>query len=255
MSKTPVSSPQPQDAYERLADVYDLLGFHRFTQAAIRKCTDFLAESGLTVSRLLDLACGTGDFALAMAKLGIDVTGVDGAAKMLERARSKSRRTANAPRWLQGDFTSFRAPGRYDLVTCWFDSLNHLTTDAQLLACFRRVRRHLAPGGAFIFDVNTPHGFREGWSSSSFRSARNHAVVRRGFASPDGAFGWLEVEAFVKRGKNYVRIKIPFYQRGLTADIVEPLLLSAQFRDVRIRPFDENQRPGDATRLFVSALR
>lgn len=248
-------SPQPEDAYERFAPIYDLLGFSRFTPLAVRTCTEFLAESELAVTNLMDLACGTGHFAIAMAKKGIPITGIDGSKAMLVQAKKNAGRMANAPKWIHGEFVNFQAAGRFDLITCWFDSLNHLVTDAELTKCFRRVHRHLAPGGAFIFDVNTPIGLRERWSMSNYQSSESHAMIKRAFAEPSGEFAWLELEAFVKRGKNYERIKIPFFQRGLNARTVRSCLRAAHFDNIHVAPFEGHGTTGNASKLFISAWR
>ena len=248
-------SPQPEDAFERFAAVYDQLGFDRFTPTAIRKCTEFLAESQLAVTSLLDLACGTGHFAIDMAGKGINVTGVDGSAQMIKQAHKNAGRMKNKPQWIQGEFMSFDAGSRFDLVTCWFDSLNHLLTDAQLTRCFRRVYRHLEKGGAFLFDVNTAIGLKERWSTANYRSDMDSTLMLKTFAEPAGEFAWLELEAFVKRGKHYERIKIPFYQRGLSADTLQTCLTAARFRDIDIVAFDGPDPVEDASRLLVSAWR
>lgn len=244
---------QPEASYESFSEIYDLLGYHRFTQHALTQTQQFLAESGLVVHRLLDLGCGTGHYAIAMANLGIEVTGVDGSRGMIKQARGNSARKSDAPTWKVGSFTSFRTAGTYDLITCWFDSLNHLTTDRDLLACFRRVRNNLAPGGAFLFDVNTPVAFRERWCMTNYRSTSEYTVHQHGLADPGSDFGWLEIEAYVKRGRKYQRYKMPFVQRGLTAPLLGNLLTKARFRDLCIEPFDSGDRLKDATRLLVSA--
>lgn len=246
---------QPEDTYERFSEIYDLLGFHRFSRRSCEKTQEFLAHTGLYVRRLLDLACGTGHYAIAMARLGMEVEGVDQSVGMLKCARLNARRLPHPPIWRRGSFTMFEASGKFDLATSWFDSLNHLSTDAELLATFRRVRNHLAPGGAFLFDVNTPVAFRERWTMSQYRSTAGFVTHEQGLADPGGAFGLLEVEAFVKRGRAWERYRLPFVQRGLTPEILRPLLLRARLRDVTFEPFDAGECLDDATRILVSARR
>lgn len=246
---------QPPEAYERLALVYDELGFDRFTRLALNRCRDYLAESERTVTKLLDLACGTGHFAIAMAKLGISVTGVDRAREMLKAAQRNAGRMKNPPAWRQGDFLSFRGPGKNDLITCWFDALNHLLTDRDTLACFKRVHSELARGGAFIFDVNTPAAFHEQWNQTVYRSRTSYVYIERGIAEPDGEFARMEAEAFIKRGKHYERLHMPFYQRSFTPARTRRLLRLAGFTRIRIEPFAPDQPLERTTRLFVSAER
>jgi SAM-dependent methyltransferase len=190
-----------------------------------------------------------------MAARGIRVTGVDLSRGMLTAARRNAGRMKHPPTWRQGDFTRFSAPLQNDLITCWFDALNHLLTDEDTLACFRRVYRHLAPGGAFIFDVNTPVAFREQWNQTVFRSRPSYIYSERGIAEPDGEFARLEIEAFVKKGKLYERLKMPFYQRSFTPARTRRLLRRAGFTRIKIESFNAQKPLERAVRLFVSAER
>lgn len=245
--------PEDMEAYEQFSEVYDLLGYDRFTKLALNRCRDELAHSELEVSQLLDLGCGTGHFAIEFARMGVDVTGVDGSPGMLRKAARNAGRMKNSPRWIHGYFTDFSVPGRYELVTCWFDSLNHLTTDREMLACFRRVRRLLKPEGTFMFDVNTPVAFRDRWTMSNYRSTEDYALFQQGMAEPGGEFGRLELEVFLRRGIRYERRKLSFRQRGYTASRLRKLLKQARLNHVTITAFDAQDSLSGASRLMVCA--
>jgi SAM-dependent methyltransferase len=57
---------------------------------------------------------------------------------------------------LQGDMTAFDLGRTFDFVFITANSLLHLHETDDLVSCFRSVRRHLAPGARFIFDVFNP---------------------------------------------------------------------------------------------------
>jgi SAM-dependent methyltransferase len=246
---------QPPQAYERLADIYDELGFDRFTAKSLERCRDYLADSGRTVARMIDLACGTGHFAIAMAHRGVEVTGIDRARGMLRAARRNAGRMKHPPAWRQGAFVDFRGPEGNDLITCWFDALNHLLTDLDTVTCFRRVYRHLAPGGAFLFDVNTPRAFHEQWNQTVYRSRSNYVYVETGIGEPDGEYARLNAEAFVRRGRRYERLRMAFYQRAFTPGRTRRLLRQAGFVNIAVGSFDSHLPLNRAVRLLVSAER
>ena len=47
-----------------------------------------------------------------------------------------------------------RSPASFDLVTCFYDSLNYLTDDGDLARVFSGVARALRPAGWLVFDLN-----------------------------------------------------------------------------------------------------
>jgi cyclopropane fatty-acyl-phospholipid synthase-like methyltransferase len=49
-----------------------------------------LAEAGRITGRVIDVGCGTGENALYLARLGLDVVGVDGAPEAIRQARVKA---------------------------------------------------------------------------------------------------------------------------------------------------------------------
>lgn len=63
----------------------------------------FLARTGLPPGRALDLGCGRGDQAIALAERGWSVVGVDYAARAVMRARKKARAADQKVRFVIGD--------------------------------------------------------------------------------------------------------------------------------------------------------
>ncbi|MCC7412944.1 MAG: methyltransferase domain-containing protein [Gammaproteobacteria bacterium] len=103
--------------------------------------------------RVLDVACGTGEPALSLARAQRDVrvTGVDAAEPMVEVARRKAREQelANAEfRTMAAERLDF-PDASFDRVVCRFGVM--LFDDP--LAGVREVRRVLRPGGRFAFAV------------------------------------------------------------------------------------------------------
>jgi SAM-dependent methyltransferase len=109
-------------------------------------------ESGGPV---LELGCGTGRVLLPIARDGIACTGLDSSEAMLEELRR--RRPPGNLRLVQGTMQDFDFEAeRFGLIFSAFRSFQHVLTVEDQLACLGAVRRHLAPGGLFAFDVFAP---------------------------------------------------------------------------------------------------
>ncbi len=110
--------------------------------------------------RILELGAGSGRVTMPLARDGHDVVALDQSPAMIAglRARIAKLPPAVAKRVtvLPGELCTFEAPGKFSLVIAAFNVLEHLYTRGELDACLRRVAAHLAPGGAFAFDVQLP---------------------------------------------------------------------------------------------------
>jgi len=111
--------------------------------------------------RILELGAGSGRVSIPLARDGHEVVAVDQSKAMLARLRSRTESLPGAARArltvVDGDLCTFRVPGpKFPLVIAAFNVLEHLYTRGELAACLARVAEHLAPGGAFAFDVQMP---------------------------------------------------------------------------------------------------
>jgi demethylmenaquinone methyltransferase/2-methoxy-6-polyprenyl-1,4-benzoquinol methylase len=137
--------------FDRIAGVYDVMNsvmtaglHHRWRERA----TD-LARVG-PGTRALDVATGTGDLAIALARRGGDVIGSDFSEGMLERARAKSPEV----RWEQANALALPyADDAFDAATVGFGARNFSDLDRGLCEMVRVVR----PGGrVVVLEITTP---------------------------------------------------------------------------------------------------
>lgn len=109
-------------------------------------------ESGGPV---LELGCGTGRVLLPIARAGIPCTGLDAHVAMLDVLRAKQP-PPNLQLVCAGMQDFDLGDARFALIYSAFRAFQHLYTVEEQLACLTAVRRHLAPGGRFVFDVFNP---------------------------------------------------------------------------------------------------
>jgi SAM-dependent methyltransferase len=106
--------------------------------------------------RVLELGCGTGHKLIPVAADGHPCVGLDFSSDMLAEAQRKALERGVAVEWLQGDMRAFELGRTFDFIFISGNSLLHLREAKDLVSCFRSVRRHLAPGARFVFDVFNP---------------------------------------------------------------------------------------------------
>ena len=148
-----------REGYDALAPFYERHWGTAFFSSATMLFREFLSKRIGRGSRVLDLCCGTGDFAEWLAGQGMAVTGIDNSARMLSCARAKLPET----QFYEADMRSFRLTQRFDAATCFYNSINQALTLASLKQSLSTVREHLAVGGWFLFDVIQEHGYVEFW--------------------------------------------------------------------------------------------
>ena len=139
--------------YERLSQVYDL-GWGDFSKRYIGLINELLQERGVTHARILDIACGTGALAIDLARRGHSVQGLDISPEMIGIANSKSIGLRNISFGIQ-DMVKFNVDGKFDLITCTFDSVNYVNDLDDLREMLFRVASALREAGLFVFDSNT----------------------------------------------------------------------------------------------------
>ena len=116
--------------------------------------TQFIgARVALAGSRVLDVGCGGGLLAEALARVGASVTGIDLAPGMIEVARLHAAESALAIdyRVAAAEDVARATPQGFDVVTC-MEMLEHVPEPAAMTATLARLLR---PGGAlFVSTLN-----------------------------------------------------------------------------------------------------
>ena len=154
------ASRKVREMFTQIAPSYDLLNHLLSLQLDRLWRARTARKLGAILSRpdavVLDLCCGTGDLAFAMARRGeAQIIGADFAHTMLVRANEKSAtETDGKPKFLESD--ALRLPfadASFDLVTAAFGFRNLANYEAGL----REMQRVLKPGGTIgILEFTEP---------------------------------------------------------------------------------------------------
>ncbi|MEU5398017.1 class I SAM-dependent methyltransferase [Streptomyces sp. NPDC005963] len=152
-------------AHPRLAAIYDSLHPDRSDLDVYRQVTE-----EFEASRVLDIGCGTGVFALLLADRGVEVVGVDPARASIEVARAKPG--SERVRWVCGDATDL-PPLQVDLATMTGNVAQAITDPHLWHETLRGTHEALRPGGRLVFETRDPA--RRAWEE--WTREDSHEVV------------------------------------------------------------------------------
>ncbi len=220
----------PTPIYHDYARVYDHSGQLGFSLRMIAYLERLLTRHPAERGALLELACGTGTVALAMAEAGWRVYGVDGSAQMLNEARAKAGQNGATVFWSQQDMRSFILPERVNLATCLYDSMNYMLTSDDLLRVFRRVFDALLPGGLFCFDMNTAYAMATAWNDAIyFTDSDDLAVVFQSEYDERRQRTSVVVTCFQREGELYRKLAERHTEQAYPPEQIATLLTDVGF--------------------------
>lgn len=163
-----------QPCYKSAA-FYDLLNKRKDYDAEVKILEKVIEKHKQSPGkRLLDLACGTGEHIKYLAST-MTCEGLDLDPSFVEIAREKLPELV----FHEGDMTSFKLPGKYDVITVLFSSIGYVKTRDVLLATIKNIFEHLEPGGLLIIEPwYTPETFLLGHSTVVNEETDSVKIVR-----------------------------------------------------------------------------
>jgi SAM-dependent methyltransferase len=195
---------KPALSYRFLTRFYDPLVRWTTSERAFRGILlEQVAAAAARGSRLLDVGCGTGTFALELARRRTDlaVVGFDADATALTMAHRKGERVRSSTRWELGRAERLPfAEATFDAVTSSL-FFHHLRTPSKVDVA-REIHRVLAPGGTlFVADWTAPSRWRTSIAFrlvellDGFATTRDHRAGRLGALLGKGGFAAVEATA------------------------------------------------------------
>ncbi|MGX8851406.1 class I SAM-dependent DNA methyltransferase [Amedibacillus sp. YH-ame10] len=135
--------------YQELAHFYDALVKDDEATA------DWLSliKRYVTSGHILELACGSGEITIALAKEGYQVDASDLSADMIQVAQEKEH--SELVNWSVMDMCHFNVESQYNGILCLCDSFNYVLKEQQVEQLFQDVWDHLQDEGIFIMDMHS----------------------------------------------------------------------------------------------------
>lgn len=227
-----------RQVYQEFAGVYDLLSADEHSLKMVPYTQRIFRRFRFTGLDGLDLCCGTGSATLALSGSGFRMVGVDGSQMMLKHARSKARAEGDSTKFLHGVLPDFTAASRlrkvesFDFVVSYYDSLNYLLTEDDLLGSFVNTAGLLRPDGMFVFDMNTAEALKVIWGGQVYADANNDiAWIWKNQYYARARMADARTIFFARQGKsdNWRRFEEVHTERAYKISAVRKLLRKAGF--------------------------
>ena len=250
----------PRPFYGEFAWAYDYL----IARPVAEECAGMaaaLARRGIGPgASLLDAGCGTGRYAIELARGGFVVTGIDRSPELLAEALRRPVEAAARVRFEAGDLLTLPGGAGFDAIVCR-GVLNDLVEPADPAAAFGAFARALRSGGALLFDVRD-------WDASVAGKTAQPVSERR-VATPRGPLVFRAVTRLdpatrrlliaerhtLTTASGEVTVSHDFVMRGWSRDELEGLLRAAGFEASEYAGTYEGAPLGVGDRIVVVASR
>ncbi len=122
----------------------------RYLEREVRFIEDALGcDKGAAI---LDLGCGPGEQAVALAARGYEVIGIDLSLAMLARAADEAAEKNQRINFLQGDMRDLTFDDAFDGIYCWGTTFGYFD-DVKNAEVIQKIHKALRRGGRFLLDV------------------------------------------------------------------------------------------------------
>ena len=243
------------DIYERLAEVYDSGGWIEYSRRLLPYLQEILRRFKFSPQKVLELACGTGTVAIALAQEGYQVVGVDRSSSMLREAKKKAQQAGVKIPFLRQDMRNLVLKDPVDLVTCFFDSINYLLSYQDLVRTFDKISRALRPRGLFTFDMNTALGLASHWDyRKGGRDLGDVAIIGTNSYDPQKKLGTIHITVFKKVNDLFEKFTEVHTERAYSRNEVKNALREGGLKLLSCYDCMTFQRPGkNAGRILYVA--
>jgi SAM-dependent methyltransferase len=222
--------------YTEFAGVYDLMGADRHSAMMVEYTFKIFRRFNIKPACGLDLCCGTGTAIALFLDQELPMSGLDQSASMLAAAakKLKGRKVKlyqkSLPKFRILPTDDSRRVRKFDLITCFYDSLNYLKNGRELKTAFRSAYNHLTKGGWFIFDMNTPAALKILWGGQVYADAKDDlAWVWRNSYREKTMSATCHTTFFVRHGKLWSRFDETHIERAYDNKTVLRLLREVGF--------------------------
>ena len=211
-------------AYGDFAEIYDELIYEDINYDSMcARVIDICNEEKITFNNYLDIACGTGNLTVRLAKNFKESFAVDLSEDMLREAFEKLKKEKIRCKIICQDMSELSLNRKFDLITSVLDSTNYITDIEGLKKYFKGVYDHLKDDGIFIFDINSYYKLSEILGNNIYTYSEEEVFYTWENVFEEDLLSMF-LTFFVKKGDLYEKIEEEHIERAYKESEIEEIL-------------------------------
>jgi len=214
-------------AYGDFAEIYDELIYEDINYDSMcSRVIEICNKENICFNNYLDLACGTGNVTLRLAKNFKESFAVDLSEDMLREAFEKLKKEKVRCKIICQDMSELSLNRKFDLITSVLDSSNYIIEEEKFVNYLKSVKDHLNDDGLFIFDINSYYKLSNILGNNIYTYSEEDVFYTWENTFEDELLS-MYLTFFVKRGELYERFEEEHLERAYTEDFIEEALKEA----------------------------
>lgn len=242
------------DQYREFAFVYDELMDDVDYENWIDYIEKIIKKEDAKVQNILELACGTGNITIPLAKKNYDIAGIDISDEMLNVARTKAEKQNIELVLLEQDISELDFDvTNLDCVLCACDGFNYITYDEDLENVFSKTYELLKEEGIFIFDISSFYKLSTILGDNMYGENReNISYMWQNYFDDEQNLVEMEFTFFVAdEGGKFDKYEEVHLQRAYTEEEIIKILNKAGFSKIKVYGDFTFEYPSeDSERIF-----
>ncbi|MDB1955321.1 class I SAM-dependent methyltransferase [Clostridium tertium] len=207
--------------YGEFAKIYDELisediNYEEMCSRIIEICNG----ENINFNNYLDIACGTGNVTVKLAKSFKESFAVDLSDDMLREAFDKLKKEKIKCKLICQDMSELSLNRKFDLITSVLDSSNYIIEESKFVDYLKRVKEHLNDDGIFIFDINSYYKLSEILGNNIYTYSEEDVFYTWENTFEDDLLS-MYLTFFVKKGELYERFEEEHLERAYKESFIE----------------------------------
>ncbi|EKY23995.1 class I SAM-dependent methyltransferase [Clostridium celatum] len=237
-------------AYGEFAKIYDeLINEDINYDSMVERILEICNLNNVNFEDYLDIACGTGNVTVRIAKHFKNIYGVDLSEDMLNEAFDKLKSNKIRGKIICQDMTSLSLNKKFDLITSVLDSTNYITDVEGLKNYFCGVHEHLKDNGLFIFDINSYYKLSEILGNNIYTYSEEEVFYTWENSFEEEILSMF-LTFFVKCGDLYERFEEEHFERAYKEQEIEHYLNEANLEVInKFEGYTKNDVQANSERI------